>query len=145
MVLVIKKESCKQFHTCLVVVLVFRFSFHSAQAITQEAKFCCKHTASKVSERHSHWCMGKGERKKNKELSALRFYRVSLSPPAGYFVLTWVIRVSSTSFPSPVLPNPPHTPPRCCCSPAGSVEPGQLECKRAQTQLPTRSRPSSEF
>lgn len=71
MLLVIKKESCKHFHTCLVVFLDFRFSFHSAQATTQEAKFCCKHTASKVPERLSRWCMGKGEKKRNKKLGAL--------------------------------------------------------------------------
>lgn len=71
MFLVIKKKSCKQFHACLVVVLVFRFSFHGALATTQEAKFCCKPTASKVPESHSHWFMGKGERKKNKEFRAL--------------------------------------------------------------------------
>lgn len=53
------------------MVLVFRFSFHSAQATTQEAKFRSKHTASKVSERYSYWCMGKGERKRNKELRVL--------------------------------------------------------------------------
>lgn len=69
------------------MVLVFRFSFHGAQATTQEAKFCCKYTASKVPERHSHWCMDKGERKRNKELRALS--RVLQGQPLSTCRILW--------------------------------------------------------
>ena len=106
---------------------------------TQEAKFCYRCVTSGVLVSHSHLCMGKGKRKRNKELGTLS--RVLQGQPFSPCVVLCpslsLPQVNSTSFPSPNLS---HAPLRCCCTPPGSVEPAPLEsqwqCQQAQPQLP---------
>lgn len=82
--------------------------------------------------------MGKGERKRNKELRVLsrvlqgqplstcRVLCSHLSHPGQLNLFPF--SCATKSFPSTL---------KVLCSPAGSVEPRQLQCQPAQTQLPT--------
>lgn len=67
--------------------------------------------AFRVPGRHSHLHVGKGKRKRSKELRVLsRVFQGQPFSPCGVLCSHLSLpQVSSTTFPSPVVPNPSHT------------------------------------